>query len=217
MRHAGRPTPAKLRCWRRATVTGSSLVPQMRGWVDGRMQWPVSQHRGVIEPPAVVVWRKRRSSLSRPWTAVFRCPYFAFRVGSSFRRGCALSVCCGGGLCLPRRSGRAEPLPFSVFPNGRRDGDWCVSRASIFCSQRRPGICPPPPAASPPRCGAVVVFLERTLVAGIALHLSQTYDEVRVVRMGYLQRGSRVGRVTCVKEAGGNSWTAPTARRSSTE
>lgn len=139
--------------------------------------------------------------------------------------------CLPGGFLLPARVrtqrllwrgalfasplGEGGALPFSVFPNGRRDGDWCVSRASIFCSQRRPGICPPPPAS--PRCGAVGVFLERTLVAGIALHLSQTYDEVRVVPMGYLQRGGRGGRVTYMKEAGGNSWTAPTARRSSTE
>lgn len=216
MRHAGRPTPAKLRCWRRATVTGSSLVPQMRGWVDGRMQWPVSQHRGVIEPPAVVVWRKRRSSLSRPWTAVFRCPYFAFRVGSSFRRGCALSVCCGGGfVCLAARGGRS-PCRFPFSPTAAvTETDACPGRP--FSAVRGdPASARPPPLASPPRCGAVVVFLERTLVAGIALHLSQTYDEVRVVRMGYLQRGSRGGRVTCVKEAG-NSWTAPTARRSSTE
>lgn len=122
----------------------------MRGWVDGRMQWPVSQHRGVIEPPAVVVWRKRRSSLSRPWTAVFRCPYFAFRVGSSFRRGCALSVCCGGGLCLPRRSGRAEPLPFSVFPNGRRDGDWCVPGRPFSAVRGDPASARPPPRVPPP-------------------------------------------------------------------
>lgn len=147
MRHAGRPTPAKLRCWRRATATGSSLVPQMRGWVDGRMQWPVSQHRSVIEPPAAV-WRKDAASAGHG-PLLLSC--FAFRVASSFRRGCALSVCCGGALFASPLGEGGDP---AVFPNGRRDGrSLRVPGVHFLQSERDPASAPPGP-----RRGAVVVF-----------------------------------------------------------
>lgn len=122
----------------------------MRGWVDGRMQWPVSQHRGVIEPPAVVVWRKRRSSLSRPWTAVFRCPYFAFRVGSSFRRGCALSVCCGGGfVCLAARGGRS-PCRFPFSPTAAVTETGACPGRPFSAVRGDPASARPPPSRPPP-------------------------------------------------------------------
>lgn len=146
MRHAGRPTPAKLRCWRRATATGSSLVPQMRGWVDGRMQWPVSQHRSVIEPPAVV-WRKDAASAGHG-PLLLSC--FAFRVASSFRRGCALSVCCGGALFASPLGEGGDPAVFR-FPQRppRRTESACPGRP-FSAVRERPGICPPrPPVVAP--------------------------------------------------------------------
>lgn len=150
MRHAGRPTRAKLRCWRRATATGSSLVPQMRGWVDGRMQWPVPQHRSVIEPPAAV-WRKDAASAGHG-PLLLSC--FAFRVASSFRRGCALSICCGGALFASPLGEGGDPAVFRFpqRPPPRRTESACPRRP-FSAVRERPGICPPAP-----RRGAVVVF-----------------------------------------------------------
>jgi hypothetical protein len=111
-------------------------------WVDGRMQWPVSQHRSVIEPPVRVVEERRSISRSRPFFVRLVLPS-----GWVPPSGAGVHSAFAALFASPPLGEGGGTAVFRFPPTAAVTNGDCAYRASIYCSQReRPGIRSPPPS-----------------------------------------------------------------------